>query len=114
MSGNGSNRLVLALALVNDLLEEKSADAKDGDNGPDFQGGLALGSTDVGRGFVGACGVAGLAAVEAWSAGIELAGCGGQGETGGASAEGGECCRHGRCGSGYDDVEWVLCSGSTF
>lgn len=78
VSGNGSNGLVLALALVNDLLEEKCADAKDGDNGPDFQGGLALGSTDVGRRFVGACGVAGLAAVEARSAGTELAGCGGQ------------------------------------
>ena len=91
MSGNRSCRLVLALALVNDLLKEKSADAKYGENGPDFQGGLALGSTDVGRRFVGACGVAGLAAVEAWSGGAELACSCGQSETGGASLECCEC-----------------------
>lgn len=91
MSGNRSCGLVLALALVNDLLKEKSADAKDGENGPDFQGGLALGSTDVGRWFVGACGVAGLAAVDAWSGGAESAGSCGQSKTGGASLECCEC-----------------------
>ena len=78
VSGNGSNGLVLALALVNDLLEEKCADAKDGDNGPDFQGGLALGSTDVGRRFVGARGFTWLAAVEAGSAGAKRTSSGGQ------------------------------------
>jgi hypothetical protein len=91
MSGNRSCRLILALALVNDLLKEKSADAKYGENGPDFQGGLALGSTDVGRWFVWTCGVARLAAVEAWSGGAELARSCGQSETGGASLECCEC-----------------------
>ena len=74
VSRDRSYRLVLTLALVNYLLEEKSANTKDGENGPDFQGGFALGSTDVGRGFVGACGVTGLAAVEVMSGGAELAG----------------------------------------
>lgn len=38
VAGDGSRGLVLTVALVNNLFEEKSADAKDGENGPDFQG----------------------------------------------------------------------------
>lgn len=38
VAGDRSCGLVLAFALVNDLLKEKSADAKDSENGPDFQG----------------------------------------------------------------------------
>lgn len=66
----------------------------------------------MGRGFVGACGVTGLAAVEARGAGAELAGSCGQGKTGGANLEGGECCRHGRCGSGYHDAGCRCCAAA--
>lgn len=91
VTGDGTLGRVLTVALVDNLLEEKSAETKDGDNGPDFQGGFALGSTDVGRRFVGACGVTRLTTVQARSAGAELADSSGQGEAGSASLEGCEC-----------------------
>ena len=114
VSRDRSYRLVLTFTLINDLLKEKSADAKYGENGPDFQGGLALGSTDVGRGFVGTCGVTWLTAIKALSGGAELVGSFWQSETNCANLESSKCCRHGRCGSGYDDGGCRCCAAASF
>lgn len=78
VAGDWSYRRVLAVALINNLFEEKGTECKDGEDGPDFQGRLALWSTDVGRRFVGARGFTWLAAVEAGSAGAKRTSSGGQ------------------------------------
>jgi hypothetical protein len=78
VSGDWSYRRVLAVTLINYLFEEESTEREDGNDRPDFKGGFALRSTDVGRRFVGARGVTWLAAVEAGGAGAEMASSCGQ------------------------------------
>jgi hypothetical protein len=62
MAGDGLVcKAVLALALLNNLLEKKGAACEDQDNGPDLERGLGTGRVGVSWGLVGSCGLAWLA-----------------------------------------------------
>jgi hypothetical protein len=91
MTRNRTVGLVRALALINNLLEQKSAEGEESDDGPDLERRLGGRRGDVRRGFVWACGLAGLAeAREGRGGGTEGAGRGTQkgGVDGRAAREG--------------------------
>lgn len=94
MTCNGTLGLVLIFPLIDNLLEHKTAGAEDEDDWPDLEGGLGRRGVGVGRGFVGAGGLAWLAeAGEGGGGGGESAGCGAEG--GAAREEGAGWERHG-------------------